>query len=209
MTSDLLYMTSHPRFMRSHPLYLWHHSHYISNITPTMFVNTYQLYFTWNTLCEDNTTTIYDITLFRSVSVGSLPLYWWYNTHSIYDITSTVYMAKYALYMTSHPRFMTSQHSTHEIKAIVSHLKTIISDSTSTVSLSSFPDYRSYNPHCMTQYVWHNMTQPQYVWHHMNYIWHHIHSIWYHSTPWHHTHSIYVITPRIPVIASTVVDHNL
>ena len=24
MTSDLLYMTSHPRFMTSHPLYLWH-----------------------------------------------------------------------------------------------------------------------------------------------------------------------------------------
>ena len=40
MTSDLLYMTSHPRFMTSHPLYLWHHSHYISNITPTIFVNT-------------------------------------------------------------------------------------------------------------------------------------------------------------------------
>ena len=51
MTSDLLYMTSHPRFITSHPLYLWHHSHYISNLTPTMFVNTYQLYLTWNTLC--------------------------------------------------------------------------------------------------------------------------------------------------------------
>ena len=50
-TSDLLYMTSHPWFMTSHPLYLWHHSNYISNITPTMFVNIYQLYLTWNTLC--------------------------------------------------------------------------------------------------------------------------------------------------------------
>ena len=58
-------------------------------------------------------------------------------------------MAEYALYMTSHPRFMTSQHSTHDIKAIISHLSPIISDSTSTVSLSSHPDYRSYNPHCM------------------------------------------------------------
>ena len=51
MTSDLLYMTSYPRFMTSHPLYLWHHSHYICNITPTMFVNAYQLYLTSNTLC--------------------------------------------------------------------------------------------------------------------------------------------------------------
>ena len=51
MISDLLYMRSHPQFITSHPLYLWHHSHYISNITPTMSMNTYQLYLTWNTLC--------------------------------------------------------------------------------------------------------------------------------------------------------------
>ena len=84
-----------------------------------------------------------------SVSVWSHPLYRWYNTHSICDITSTVYMAQYALCMTSHQRFMTSQHSTHDIKAIMFHLTPIISESTSTVSLSSHPDYRSYNTHCM------------------------------------------------------------
>ena len=133
-----------------------------------------------------------------SVSVWLHPWYHWYNTHSIYDITSTVYMAPYALYMTPDPRFMTSQHSTHDIKAIISHLTPIISDSASTVSLSSHPDYRSYNPIvCM-------ITQPQYVWQHMNYIWHHIHSLWYHTVLWHHTYCIHVITPRIPVIASTV-----
>ena len=43
--------TSHPRLIISHPLYLWHHSDYIGNIIPTMFVNTYQLYVIWNTLC--------------------------------------------------------------------------------------------------------------------------------------------------------------
>ena len=47
-------------------------------------------------------------------------------------------------------------------------------------------------------------SQPQYVWHHMNYIWHHIHCLWYYTTLWYHTHCIHVITPRIPVIASTV-----
>ena len=133
-----------------------------------------------------------------SVSGWPHPLYRWYNTHSIYDITSTVYMAQYALYMTSHPRFMTSQHSTHDIKAIISQLTLIISDSKNTVSLSSHPDNRSYNP------IVSMITQPQYVWHHMNYIWHHIHSLWYHTTLWHHTHCIHVITPRIPVIASTI-----
>ena len=84
-----------------------------------------------------------------SVSEWSHPLYRWYDTHSIYDITTIVYMAEYALYMTSHPWFIASQHSTHDIKAIISHLTPIISDSTSTVSLSSLPDYRSYNPQCM------------------------------------------------------------
>ena len=58
-------------------------------------------------------------------------------------------MAPYALYVTSHPRFMTSQHSTHNIKSIISHLTPILSESTSTVSLSLHPNYRSYNPHCM------------------------------------------------------------
>ena len=57
-------------------------------------------------------------------------------------------------------------------------MKLIISDSTSTVSLSSHPDYRSYNPRfmydntgmiCMTSY--------EYIWL----------SLWYHTTLWHHT----------------------
>ena len=133
-----------------------------------------------------------------SMSVWSHPLYRWYNTHSIYDISSIQYMAQYALYTTPQPQFMTSQLSTHAIKAIISHLTPIIYDSTSTVSLSSHPDYRSYNPHFMYE------TQPQYIWHHMNYIWHHIHSLCYHTTQWHHTNCIHGITPRTPVIASTV-----
>ena len=44
----------------------------------------------------------------------------------------------------------------------------------------------------------------QYVWHHLNYIWPHFHSLCYHTTLWHHTFCIHIITPRIPVIASTV-----
>ena len=69
-------------------------------------------------------------------------------------------------------------------QSIISHIKLIISDSTSTVSLSSHPDYRSYNTHCiydntgtkcMTSY---------------EYIWHHIHSLRYHKTLWH-SHTMY------------------
>ena len=134
-----------------------------------------------------------------SVSVWSHPLYRWYYTQSIYDITYTVYMAQYALYMTSHTRFMTSQHSTHDIKAIISHLTPIISDSTNTVSLSSHQDYQSYNPHCMydntaticmTSYELHMTSHPL---------------LRYHNMLQHHSHCIHVITPRICFIASTVV----
>ena len=107
-------------------------------------------------------------------------------------------MAQYALYITSHSWFMTLQLSIHDIKAIKSHLTPIIFESRSTVSLSSHPDYRSYNTIVCT------ISQSQYVWHHMNYIWHHVHSLWYHTTLWYHTHSIHVIKPRIPVITCTV-----
>ena len=84
-----------------------------------------------------------------SVSVWSHPLYWWYNTHCVCDITPTIYIAQYALHMTSHPQPVSSQHSIHDIKAIISHITPIISDSTSTLSLSSHPDYWSYIPLCM------------------------------------------------------------
>ena len=69
-------------------------------------------------------------------------------------------------------------------QSIISHIKLNISDNTSNVSLSSHPDYWSYNPHsmydntgtiCMTSY---------------EYIWHHIHSLWYHTMLWH-SHTLY------------------
>ena len=128
---------------------LWHLVPYPCDITDTIFVNTYQLYLTSNRRCRDNTTPISEITTSICVSVWSHTLYRWYNTHCIYDMAPTLFMAHYALYMTSHPRFMTSQPSTHDIKAIISPLTPIISESTSTESLSLHPNYRSYNPHCM------------------------------------------------------------
>ena len=93
---------------------------------------------------------------------------------------------------------MTSQHSIHDIKAIISHVTWIISDSTSTVSLSSHPDYRSYNPHCMynrpticmTSYELHMTSHPLFM------------ILLFMIS--HHTHCIHVITSSIPVIESTV-----
>ena len=95
----------------------------------------------------------------------------------------TIFMEDYAMYMTSHPRFMTSQHSIQYI-SLLYLIKLNISDNTSSASLYSHPDYRSYNPHC----VYDNtgticMTSCEYI---IN----HIYSLWYYTTLWH-SHALY------------------
>ena len=69
-------------------------------------------------------------------------------------------------------------------QSIISHIKLIISDSTSTVSLSSHPDCRSYNAHCMYDNTC-IICMTSY-----EYIWHDIHSLRYHTTLWH-SHTLY------------------
>ena len=131
-----------------------------------------------------------------SVSVWSHPLYRWYNTHSMTSHLLYIWQNMHCIWQLTHNLW--HHNTSHDIKAIISHLTQIISESTSTASLSSHKIIDHTTPIlCM-------ITQPQYVWYHMNYIWHHIHSLWYHTTLWHHTYCIHVITPRIHVIASTV-----
>ena len=113
------------------------------------------------------------------------------------------------MYMTFHPWFMTSQHSTHDIKVIISHLTLIISDSASHVSLSSHPDYRSYNPHCMydnraticmTSYELHMTSQP------LSMISHHamtsnpLHSCYHTQDTYNRTHCSWSITYTVLII---------
>ena len=144
-----------------------------------------------------------------SVSVLSHPLYRWYNTHSIYDITSTVYMAQYALCMTYLPWFMISQHFTHDIKAIISHLTLIISDSISTVSLSSHPDYWSYNPHFMydntatifmTSYELHMTSYPLFMISHHAVTSHPLYSCQHTQDTCHRIHCSWTITYSVLIL---------
>ena len=100
----------------------------------------------------------------------------WHHTHDLWH-HNTLLMTSKLLYLTSHWLYLTAQ------TLYLCHHTQIIDHTTPIV--------------CM-------ITQPQYVWHNMNYIRHHIHSLWYHNKIWHQTHSIHLITPRIPVIASTV-----
>ena len=88
---------------------------------------------------------------------------------TVYEISPTIYdiTTLYPLY-----------HS------IISHIILIISDNKSTVSLSSHPNYWSYNPHCMCDNTGTICTISH------EYIWHHIHSLIYHTTLWH-SHTLY------------------
>ena len=84
MTSDLVYMTSHPQFMTSHPLYMWNDSHYIGNITPTMFVN---INYIWH-----------EAHCVKTIQ----PLYMTSHSSYLCVITPTVSMVKYTFYLWHH-----------------------------------------------------------------------------------------------------------
>ena len=127
-------------------------------------------------------------------------LYRWYNPHCIYDMAPTIFMAQYPLYMTSHPRFMTSQHSIHYISLIY-----LITNWLYMTALTLYLCNHTQIINHITPIVC-MITQAQYVWHHMNT--YDITSTLYNITPRYdlHTHCIRVITPRIPVIASTAAE---
>ena len=192
MTSDPLHTASPPVFMASRPLSLWHHRHYL--------LNTVQLYLTSNTRCRHNTTTISEIRTSICVSLWSHTLYRSYNMHCICDMAPTICKAQYTLYMTSHPWFMTSQHSIRYISLLY-----LISN---WFHLRALPLYLCHQTQIINHItpIVHMITQTQYVWYHTNT--YDITSNLYHITPWYelHTHCSHVITPRIPVIASTAAE---
>ena len=145
----------------------------------------------------------------------------------MYDITLTLQMPAYALYTSSHPLFMTSTivviilhplHSwhhtpyiwyhTHGYINVISAIWPAISNTTSTVSVSSKLGI-NYNTTtlCMisnTLYVWHRIHYACYqnncLWHHtplcitsqQAYLWHHIQCICYHHNAFMTTQRLYL-----------------
>ena len=151
----------------SQPLYQKHHTHYACEFISTIYEIKHTVLRRYNHY-------IWHHTLHTCICVITPTLSVIY-THCMYDITHTICMAHYALYKKLHPLFMTSQHSIHDIKATIFHITPTISDSTSTLSVSSHPDYSSYNPHCMyvitnticmTSYEWHMISRPLFISHH-------------------------------------------
>ena len=135
-------------------LYMWHHSHYVCEHMSTTF-NIKHRVLSQSNCYKGNHNLI-------SVSVWSQRLYRWYNTHCIYDMAPTIFMAQYALYMTSHPWFMTSQLSIRYISLLY-----LLSN---WLYFTAHPLYLCHHSQitenitlivCM-------ITQVKYAWHHMN-----------------------------------------
>ena len=104
-----------------------------------------------------------------TVSVSSHPLYQFYQTQCMNDLTATICMTSYVLHMTSHRLFRTSHHFIY---------------ASSPLYLTSRPVYMCHH----TQYI-SDITDTVYMTSHPVYLWHRIHYIYdiisskYYTTP--------------------------
>ena len=174
-------MTSHGLYSGNHVQYIWHviycvwyHIRYMCDITQCLYLwhHTLHVYdiatlygipqsvMATQPLCNF-TSTMSDIT--PTVTVSSHPLYQFYLTQCMDDITETICMTSYALHMTSHRLFRTSHHFMYDIKPT-------ISDLTSTVSVSSHPPFWWYHSHSIYD-ITSNISMTSYP----LYLWHNIH----------------------------------
>ena len=81
--------------MSSQQRYRKHHTHYFYDITLPICVASFALYKTSHPHFMNSNHRFYHTTLttfdnVSTVSVPSHPLYWWYHTNCIYEITSTI-----------------------------------------------------------------------------------------------------------------------
>ena len=122
--------TSQPLSVSSLPLYSQHHTHSLYDITLTICVALFALYkishphfMTSNHSIYVITPTIFDI--MSTVSVSSHPLYWWYHTNCISEITSAIIHNIISIVYDMTATVWTSQplHSWYQIPYIWHHLQ--------------------------------------------------------------------------------------
>ena len=141
MTSDSLHMTSPPGFMTTRP--------HTCDIKATMFCEYLSIIFKvkhrvlrqYNRYMWNHKIHVCIFVITQTVSMISHTLYLWHGTYYIYGTLCTVHGISPMIYD------ITTLYPLHQ--SIISHIKLIIFHSSSTVSLSLQPDYRSYNPQCM------------------------------------------------------------
>ena len=92
----------------SHPLYWEHHTHSLYDITIGICIASFALWESLHPHFMKSNHHFYDITptIFYIVSMLFLsphPLYWWYHTNSIYEISSSTYADVISLYCIQQP----------------------------------------------------------------------------------------------------------
>ena len=90
-----IHETSQPLSVSSHPLYRQHHTHSLYDMTLAMCMASFALYKTSHPqfMTSDHHVFLITPTMFNimsTVSVSSPPLYWWYHTKCISEITSAI-----------------------------------------------------------------------------------------------------------------------
>ena len=209
ITSDTLYKVSHPQFMTS--------DHIIYDITCTVFMSSFPQYLTLHPLylCPHNPST-YD--LWTTVCMTTHPIYIWHIC-KIHNFISTLWVhtivetTLHPLHSWHHTHYI--RHHTHDNTKVISAISPSISDTTSTVSVSSNPVYQLHYTHSLydiTHYMYditftmHDITwtfyniTPVYVWYHTQYIYDIIFSVYdithtislkQNNYTWHLTHSVW------------------
>ena len=210
---SLLYLILNWLYLTALPLYLCNHTQIINHITHIVHMTTQAQYVSHFTNTYDIISTLDDIiprydlhTHCIHVIIPRIPViastaaellltvYWVYQICNMCDLKPTICVASHEFYVTLQQLIKTSEDCIHDITPTVYDITyTLLVSffcpswlllSTSPVSLSSHPDYQSYNPYCtydntgticITSY---------------EYIWHHIHSWWYHTTVWP-SHTLY------------------
>ena len=132
-TSDPVHMTSPPGFMTSRPLYLWHHRHYVCEYISTIFNIKHTVQRQYNHYVWSHNLHMCICVITHTLLMIKHTLYLWHSTYYTYGKICTVYAISPTIYD------ITTLYPLHQ--SIISPIKLITSDSTSTLSLSSHPDY--------------------------------------------------------------------
>ena len=117
MTTQKLYLPSHPLYLTLHPLYPFHQYQCVSCVTPTLFMILHTLCMTSHSVCMTS----------HEHFMTSHP----YR----YDITSSIFMTSYPIYIISPILF-------HENKTTIPGISPMVFDITATASVWSHPSYQ-------------------------------------------------------------------
>ena len=115
-------MTSPPLYLKWHRLYLCHHSDSINGLTRPVCMTSH---------------TLYDCPLLHSPQ---------HHIHSLW-LDNIVYITIHPLHSRHHPPYI--WHHTHGNTNVISAIWPTISNTTSTVSVSSIPGYHLYHNHSL------------------------------------------------------------